>query len=119
MTENKNIEVVLKAYVGKGNFPTADHFEVRECPTPTAGEEEIVLQTLYLSVDPYMRMRMNKEKSYAPPYALNKPCCGSGCGRVVESRNAKYQVGDLLTSQLSLSYPWQRFVKMDDATAKK
>jgi len=98
----KNKQVILKSFVGKGNLPTAEHFEVRDGPSPDLKDGEIRLQTLYLSVDPYMRGRMNPGQSYVPHFVPGDPLSGSGVGRVVESKNPSYSVGEILTSQKNL-----------------
>jgi len=99
-----NKKLVLASYVGKGNQPTESHFALKEFEDPPLADGEIRLQTLYLSVDPYMRMRMNPDKSYAPPFAVGEALQGSGCGKVIESKNPKYAVGDILTSQKKLAW---------------
>lgn len=115
----KNRAVVLKSYVGKGNKPTKDHFQVIEAETPVLQEGEILLQTLYVSVDPYMRMRMNPGKSYLEPFQEGKPLNGSGVGVVKESKNPKYVAGDVLTSQKRLAWPFQNYVVFDDKEASQ
>ena len=109
---DSNLEVVLTEYVGKGNKPEAKHFLVQDAKDRNVElkDGEVRLETLYLSVDPYMRGRMNPDKSYAPPFTVGNPLNGSGCGRVTESKNGDYQVGDLLTSQKSLTWPWRQYV---------
>jgi len=109
----------VKSYVGKGNQPTESHFELRNCEHPVLREGEIRLQTLYVSVDPYMRGRLNEGKSYIAPFELNKPMNGSGVGRVVETRNSQYSVGEILTSQKTLSWPFELYVVFDDKTANE
>jgi len=99
-----NKKLVLASYVGKGNQPTESHFAVKEFDDPPLADGEIRLQTLYLSVDPYMRMRMNPDKSYAPPFVVGEALQGSGCGKVIESKNPKYKAGDVLTSQKKLAW---------------
>ncbi len=58
----ENSEVVIASYVGKGNQPTAAHFRFQPCALPPLQPGEIRLQTLFLSVDPYMRGRLNPGK---------------------------------------------------------
>ena len=74
--------------------PTAENFNLvsSEKPTPKAGE--VLLRTVFLSLDPYMRGRMNDAKSYADPVALNEVMVGGSACRVEESNHADYQVGD-------------------------
>jgi len=116
-----NKAVLVAEYVGKGNEPELRHFKVvdqndRDAPL---GDGCIRLQTLYLSVDPYMRGRFNDAKSYVPPFTLGQPGSGSGAGRVIQSNNSKYKEGDILTSQKDLSWPWQEYVVFDAETIEK
>jgi len=114
---SKNEGVVLNRYVGRGNTPDESHFEIKEFEDSALNDGEIRLQTLYVSVDPYMRGRMNPGKSYVPPFEIGQPLNGSGVGRVIESKNPKYSVGDVLTSQKKLAWPFKLRVVFDDATA--
>jgi len=72
-------------------------------------------------VDPYLRGGMNGEKgqSYADPFSLDKPLSGGGVGRVIESKNPHYAVGDILTSQKALEYPFKEYVVFDSEFAAK
>jgi len=95
--------------------PTLDNFEIAdaEMPQPQAGE--ILIRTLYLSVDPYMRGRMNDRKSYIPPFALNEVITGGVVGEVVESRADAFQPGDIVTGQLG----WQLYSVAQAAAIRK
>jgi NADPH-dependent curcumin reductase CurA len=109
MTSNR--EVVLAEYVGKGNLPEPRHFKIQDSNDRNLplNEGEIRLKTLFLSVDPYMRGRMNNVQSYVSPFQLEKPLSGSGAGEVIETKNDQYKVGDVLTSQKDLSWPWREY----------
>ena len=74
--------------------PTAENFTLvnSEKPTPKAGE--VLLRTVFLSLDPYMRGRMNDAKSYADPVALNEVMVGGSVCRVEESSHSDYNKGD-------------------------
>jgi len=74
--------------------PTAENFTLvnSEKPTPKAGE--VLLLTAFLSLDPYMRGRMNDAKSYADPVALNEVMVGGSVCRVEESYHSDYNKGD-------------------------
>jgi NADPH-dependent curcumin reductase CurA len=78
--------------------PTLDQFAFVsvELPEPKAGE--ILVRNLYLSVDPYMRGRMNATKSYAPPYEIGKPMYGGAIGRVLQSADPAAPEGSLVSS---------------------
>ena len=73
---------------------TADHFRLEEVPVPALKDGEVLVRNHYLSLDPYMRMRMEDVKSYAAPQALNDTMIGGTVGEVVESKNPKFAVGD-------------------------
>ena len=73
---------------------TADHFRLEEVPVPALKDGEVLVRNHYLSLDPYMRMRMEDVKSYAAPQALNDTVIGGTVGEVVESKNPKFAVGD-------------------------
>jgi NADPH-dependent curcumin reductase CurA len=65
--------------------PTADNFELASVDLPPPGEGEVQVKNLWMTVDPYMRGRMNDVKSYAPPFALGKVMDGGAIGEVVAS----------------------------------
>jgi NADPH-dependent curcumin reductase CurA len=69
---------------------------LEEVALPSIGEGQILLETLFLSLDPYMRGRMSEEKSYAPSVALGDPIVGRTVSRVLQSHNADYAVGDVV-----------------------
>src|ERR1019366_5785909 len=77
---------------------TPDNFSfvTVEVPDPKPGEVQV--RNLYMSVDPYMRGRMNEGKSYVPPFEIGKPLEGGAVGRVVASQDEKLPVGSLVLS---------------------
>ena len=79
-------------------LPTHDNFETAsiELPDPAAGEVQV--QNLWMTVDPYMRGRMNDVKSYAPPFQLGKALDGGAIGRVTKSNDPALKEGDLVQS---------------------
>jgi NADPH-dependent curcumin reductase CurA len=77
-------------------LPTADNLELRETALPPLGEGMVRVRNLWLSVDPYMRGRMNDVKSYVAPFQLGEPMDGGAIGEVVESRAEGFQPGDLV-----------------------
>jgi hypothetical protein len=76
--------------------PTAENFELKELDLPELGEGMLRVRNQWLSVDPYMRGRMNEGKSYVPPFELGKPLEGSAVGEVVESKAEGFTPGDLV-----------------------
>jgi NADPH-dependent curcumin reductase CurA len=77
-------------------MPIADNFELGEIDLPPVGEGMIRVRNLWLSVDPYMRGRMNDVKSYVPPFQVGEPMDGGAIGEVVESRAEGLAAGDLV-----------------------
>jgi NADPH-dependent curcumin reductase len=89
-----NRRVLLKSRpVGE---PKPSDFEVAEAPMPTPGEGEILVRTIWLSLDPYMRGRMNDTKSYSAPVELGQPMVGGTVGEVVESLHPGFTPGDFV-----------------------
>ena len=86
MTTTREIHLVRRP---KG-IPVLEDFAVVEATVPPTGENEVRVETLIMSVDPYMRPRLNADQP------LNAPMLGGGIGRVTESRNPKFQEGQLV-----------------------
>jgi NADPH-dependent curcumin reductase CurA len=74
-------------------MPQQSDFELIDQPSAPLGENEVRIANRWLSVDPYMRGRMNDVKSYVPPFALGEPMQGGAIGEVIESRAADVPVG--------------------------
>ncbi|MEM6820192.1 MAG: NADP-dependent oxidoreductase [Pseudomonadota bacterium] len=85
-----------------------EHFTLQTAPLPTAGQGEVQLRHRFLSVDPYMRGRMNDVKSYVPPFQMGEPIMGGGVAEVVESHAEGWQKGDLVVGML----PWTEYSAM-------
>ena len=68
---------------------------------------EVLIKTEYLSIDPYMRGKMNDGLSYTPPLKIGEVMVGESVGRVVESKSKKYEIGDLVT----IHQGWQTFIR--------
>ena len=77
-------------------MPTADNFELKETALPPLADGMIRVRNRWLSVDPYMRGRMNDVKSYVPPFAVGAPLEGGAVGEVIESRADGFAPGDLV-----------------------
>jgi NADPH-dependent curcumin reductase CurA len=82
---------------------TPDDFALRTVEVRDPGPEEVTVRNIALSVDPYMRGRMNDVKSYVPPFELHKPMQGGAVGRVVASADAGLPEGTLVSS----GYGWR------------
>ncbi|PJC16228.1 MAG: NADP-dependent oxidoreductase, partial [Comamonadaceae bacterium CG_4_9_14_0_8_um_filter_60_18] len=72
----------------------ASNFKLVSGPTPALLQGQVLVRHHYLSLDPYMRGRMNDGKSYAAPQPLGEPMIGGTVGEVVESKHPKFAVGD-------------------------
>ena len=77
-----------------GGEATVDNFTLVETPLPPLQEGQVLVRHHYLSLDPYMRGRMNDVKSYAPPQALNEVMIGGTVGEVIDSRSPSFAKGD-------------------------
>jgi NADPH-dependent curcumin reductase CurA len=77
-------------------LPTRDDFALEELALPPVTDGTVRLRNHWLSVDPYMRGRMNDVKSYVPPFALGEPMDGGAIGEVVESKADGFAPGDLV-----------------------
>ncbi len=86
-------------------WPKESDFSKVDVPTPVAGVGEVLVKVEWLSVDPYMRGRMNDAKSYVPPFALDAPLAGGGVGRVIASDDPTFSVGCIVTGMLR----WREF----------
>ena len=75
-------------------MPDEGDFELAEVEIPDPAEGQILVRNIYMSVDPYMRGRMNEGESYIPPFQLSRPLEGGCVGHVVTSRQGKFQDGD-------------------------
>lgn len=84
-------------------LPTRDNFEVARVDLRDPGPGEIQVKNLWMTVDPYMRGRMNDVKSYAPPFALGEVMTGGAIGEVTASNDPGLKPGDLVSSQ----YGWR------------
>ncbi|MEV1144961.1 NADP-dependent oxidoreductase [Micromonospora sp. NPDC049799] len=96
-------------------WPTADTFRLVETEVPTPGPGQVVVRNLFMSVDPYMRGRMNDVKSYVPPFALDAPLDGGAVGEVVASEADGLEPGDTVLHGLG----WREYALLDAKAARK
>lgn len=97
-------------------WPVAEDFALREVPVsaePAPGR--ILVRNLHMSVDPYMRGRMNDVKSYVPPFQLDQPMDGGAVGEVVASADERFAVGDHVLHGLG----WREYADLDAKHATK
>ena len=92
MTDRTSREIRL-ASRPKG-LPTAANFTLAQTKLQPLQDREVLVRNLFMSVDPYMRGRMNDGKSYVPPFELGKPLDGGAVGEVIESCAKEFKPGD-------------------------
>ena len=84
-------------------IPTAANFTVAETTLTPLQDQQVFVRNLFMSVDPYMRGRMNERQSYVPPFEIGKVLEGGAVGEVIASRVDEFKVGDVVTSR----YGWR------------
>ncbi|MEO6993653.1 MAG: NADP-dependent oxidoreductase [Lacunisphaera sp.] len=89
--------------------PVRTNFRLEETAMPTAKDGEVLLRTVYLSLDPYMRGRMSDAPSYSPPVAIGDVMVGGTVSRVAASRHPEFQTGDWVLAQSG----WQDYAVSD------
>jgi NADPH-dependent curcumin reductase CurA len=113
MPERLNTRIVLAARpTGR---PTPSDFRLEEQPVPTPAAGEVLLRVLFLSLDPYMRGRMDAAKSYAAPVEIGAVMEGGTVAEVIESRHGDYAVGDIVLSHSG----WQTYALSDGTGLRK
>ncbi|MGY1746958.1 NADP-dependent oxidoreductase [Blastococcus sp. SYSU D00695] len=90
--------------------PEDRHFETVREDLPELGEGQVLLRTIYLSLDPYMRSRMSTAKSYAEPWEVGQVCMGATVCEVVESRSQHLQTGAVVLAYTG----WQTHAVVSD-----
>ncbi|MHC6628422.1 NADP-dependent oxidoreductase [Streptomyces globosus] len=96
-------------------WPVAEDFALREAPVAAPAPGRILVRNLQMSVDPYMRGRMNDVKSYVPPFRLDHPMDGGAVGEVVASAAEGFEAGDHVLHGLG----WREYADVDAAHATK
>jgi len=84
-------------------LPTAANFNLVRVDLAPLQDGQVLVRNLFMSVDPYMRGRMNDRPSYVPPFSLGAPLEGGAVGEVIASRAAAFRPGDAVTS----SFGWR------------
>ncbi|WP_333013461.1 NADP-dependent oxidoreductase [Vibrio vulnificus] len=107
MTQPTNRQIVLASRpVGA---PTADNFALTQSDIPTPAQGEILLRSVYLSLDPYMRGRMSDAKSYAEPVGIDEVMVGGTVCQVEASNHAEFEVGEWVLAYTG----WQDYALSD------
>ena len=91
-------------------MPEDECWKLEEASINDLDENQILIKVMYLSIDPYMRGRMNDMKSYTEPVAIGEVMTGESVGQVIQSRSEKFQIGDYVAAHLG----WQSFIRCND-----
>ncbi len=92
-----------------------DDFRLEEAPVPSLADGQVLVRNRFLSLDPYMRGRMDESKSYAAPQKLDEVMVGGTAGEVLESRNPRFTVGDAVVGL----FGWQLYGVSDGSGLMK
>jgi NADPH-dependent curcumin reductase CurA len=95
-------------------WPTPDNFTVVEVPVPSPGPGQVLVRNLFISVDPYMRGRMNDVRSYAPPFTLGAVLDGGAIGEVIASADDSRRVGDVVLHGAG----WREYAVLNAASTR-
>ena len=113
MSNKINRKIVLvKRPVGK---PQIENFRLDKTSIPVPEDGQVLCKTIFLSLDPYMRGRMNAGRSYAPPVEVNEVMCGGTVGQVIESKYSGFSEGDFVVGYGG----WQEFWVQQGKELKK
>ena len=103
MSENINKQIRLASR--PSGWVTNDNFKLTEGDIPAPGDGEFLVRNICMSVDPYMRGRMNDAKSYVPPFQIGEVLQAGVVGQVVTSNNAEFKEGDYVNGMLG----WENY----------
>ena len=103
--EGMNRQVILASRPAQQGWVTEDNFRLIETAIPVPREGEVLVRNHWLSLDPYMRGRMNDARSYAPPQPLGEVMLGGTAGEVIASQHPRFAVGDSVVGRLG----WQEY----------
>jgi NADPH-dependent curcumin reductase CurA len=112
MTETLQRIVLAARPLGE---PKPEDFRLETAPVPEPGEGEFLIKVIWLSLDPYMRGRMDDAKSYAKPVEIDQVMEGGCVGEVIKSNNEKFAVGEFVTGQ----FGWQTHAVSDGTGVRK
>jgi len=96
-------------------LPTKEDFEFVQAPIAAPAEGEVLVRTVYISVDPYLRGRMNEGKSYIPPFELDSVIASGVIAQVVESKSLQFQKNDIVIGSLG----WQQYSVVKEPAIRK
>ncbi|MDE4453823.1 NADP-dependent oxidoreductase [Psychrobacter sp. DAB_AL62B] len=114
-TKEQNQEIVLANH--PSGIPTTDTFKINDIDMPTLKEGEVLLKSIYVSVDPGMRGFMNKgtDDAAGSKFQLNKPITSRTVAQVIESSDDNFMVGDIVHGR----FAWQKYQTVNIADIEK
>ena len=115
MSEHNSINRQILLVSRPQGAASVDNFKLVETPLEPLAEGQVRVRNHFLSLDPYMRSRMDDSKSYAASQPLNEVMIGGTVGEVVESKNPKFAIGDKVVGM----YGWQEFGTSDGKGLRK
>ena len=110
-TINKQIRLASRP----SGWVTDDNFTLTEEAMPEPGGGQLLVRNIFMSVDPYMRGRMNDTKSYVPPFQIGEVLVAGAVGQVVASNNSDFAEGDHVVGMLG----WENYSLSDGAQLRK
>ncbi|MFK3982149.1 NADP-dependent oxidoreductase [Micromonospora sp. NPDC050397] len=96
-------------------WPTPENFDLVKVSVPDPGPGQLLVRNVWMSVDPYMRGRMDDRRSYSPPYALGEVLDGGAIGEVVSSETDAFRPGDLVRHGKG----WREYAVLDERAAQR
>ena len=114
MSQNEQNTQILLSSRPQG-WVTLENFETVQTSIPEVQEGQILVRNLWLSLDPYMRGRMNDAKSYVPPFQVGEVLQGQAVAEVVESKHEKFGEGDLVTGM----FGWEAYTRSNGEGIRK
>lgn len=113
MSDTRNVQIRLASR--PSGWVTEDNFSVTDEAVPDVENGQLLIRNIFMSVDPYMRGRMNDTKSYVPAFQIGEVLQAGVVGQVVESKNADYAEGDFVMGMLG----WENYSVSEGAQLRK
>ncbi|XP_019647968.1 PREDICTED: prostaglandin reductase 2-like isoform X2 [Branchiostoma belcheri] len=114
----RNRRTVLACRPGVNGESRPENFRTEDCGYPVVQDGKVLAKTLFLSVDPYMRCRMNEDTGshYLSPWQLDHACEGGGVGVVIDSKHKDFHPGDYVETWV---WPWQEYSQVSPEGLRK
>ena len=111
---NNNTKIVLNSR--PEGFPTLENFKIIEEEINGLEYGQVIVEVIWLSLDPYMRGRMSTAKSYALPIQIGEVITGGAVGKIVESKCPRFNTGDIIEG---FTIGWQKYAKINTNNIRK